>query len=30
MAWPTWVRAVDAAQCPIGGICRSTEIDNGK
>ena len=30
MAWPTWVRTADAAQCPIGGICRSPEIENGK
>ena len=30
MAQPTWVRTADVAQCPIGGICRSPEIDNGR
>ncbi|WP_262029636.1 hypothetical protein [Microvirga sp. Mcv34] len=28
--WPTWVRTADVAQCPIGGICRSIEINNGR
>jgi hypothetical protein len=27
---PAWVRSADTAQCPIGGICRPTEIDNGQ
>lgn len=27
---PAWVRTVDMAQCPIGGVCRSIEIDNGQ
>jgi hypothetical protein len=30
MAQPNWVRTADVAQCPIGGICRSPEIDNGR
>ncbi|KLK93444.1 hypothetical protein AA309_08985 [Microvirga vignae] len=29
-ARPAWVRTVDTAQCPIGGVCRSIEIDNGR
>jgi hypothetical protein len=27
---PTWVRTADVTQCPIGGVCRSIEIDNGQ
>jgi hypothetical protein len=27
---PVWVRTADAAQCPIGGVCRSVEIDIGQ
>ncbi|MBA1155284.1 hypothetical protein [Microvirga mediterraneensis] len=27
---PAWVRTADAVQCPIGGVCRSIEIDNGR
>ena len=27
---PAWVRMADAAQCPVGGVCRSVEIDNGR
>lgn len=30
MAQPAWVRTTDTTQCPIGGVCRSTEIDNGR
>jgi len=29
-AQPAWVRTADTAQCPIGGVCRSNEIDNGR
>jgi hypothetical protein len=29
-AQPTWVRTADVAQCPIGNVCRSIEIDNGR
>lgn len=29
-ARPAWVRTADAAQCPIGAVCRSVEIDNGR
>ncbi|EIM29119.1 hypothetical protein [Microvirga lotononidis] len=29
-ARPAWVRTADVAQCPIGGVCRSNEIDNGR
>jgi hypothetical protein len=29
-ARPAWVRTVDTAQCPVGGVCRSIEIDNGQ
>jgi hypothetical protein len=29
-ARPAWVRTADATQCPIGGVCRSVEIDNGR
>ncbi|MGO4573332.1 hypothetical protein [Microvirga sp. 2TAF3] len=28
-ACPAWVKTVDVAQCPVGAICRSIEIDNG-
>ncbi|MBO1907243.1 hypothetical protein J4G37_20300 [Microvirga sp. 3-52] len=27
---PAWVRTSDVVQCPIGGVCRSVEIDNGQ
>lgn len=27
---PVWVRTADVAQCPVGGVCRSVEIDNGR
>lgn len=27
---PAWVRTADVAQCPIGAVCRSIEIDNGQ
>jgi hypothetical protein len=30
MAQPAWVRTADVAQCPIGMVCRSIEIDNGQ
>ena len=29
-ARPAWVRTTDTAQCPVGGVCRSVEIDNGQ
>ena len=29
-ARPAWVRTADVAQCPIGGVCRSIDIDNGR
>jgi hypothetical protein len=29
-AQPAWVRTADVAQCPVGGVCRSVEIDNGR
>lgn len=29
-ARPTWVRTSDMAQCPIGAVCRSIDIDNGR
>ncbi|WP_114943536.1 hypothetical protein [Microvirga calopogonii] len=29
-AQPAWVRTADVAQCHIGGVCRSLEIDNGR
>jgi len=29
-AHPAWVRTADVAQCSVGGICRSIEIDNGR
>ena len=29
-ARPAWVRTADVAQCPIGGVCRSNEVDNGR
>jgi hypothetical protein len=29
-ARPAWVRTADIAQCPIGAVCRSVEIDNGR
>ncbi len=30
MVRPAWVPTADTAQCPIGGVCRSVEIDNGR
>jgi hypothetical protein len=30
MARPAWVRTADAAQCQVGRVCRSIEIDNGQ
>jgi len=27
---PAWVRTADTAQCLVGGLCRSTDIDNGR
>jgi hypothetical protein len=30
MVQPAWVRTADTAQCHIGGVCRSIEIDNGQ
>ena len=30
MVRPVWVRTADTDQCPIGGVCRSVEIDNGR
>lgn len=30
MTRPAWVRTADVAQCPVGGVCRSIEIDNGQ
>lgn len=27
---PVWVTTADSAQCPIGGVCHSIEIDNGR
>jgi hypothetical protein len=29
-ARPAWVRTADVAQCPVGSVCRSIEIDNGR
>lgn len=29
-ARPAWVRTADIAQCPVGGVCRSVDIDNGQ
>ncbi|MEE1609814.1 hypothetical protein [Microvirga sp. CF3016] len=29
-ARPAWVRTADVAQCPVGGVCRSVDIDNGR
>jgi hypothetical protein len=29
-ARPAWVRTADAAQCPIGGVCRSPDVENGR
>jgi hypothetical protein len=30
MARSAWVRTADSARCPVGGVCRSVEIDNGQ
>ena len=30
MARPARVRTADVAQCPVGRVCRSVEIDNGQ
>jgi hypothetical protein len=27
-ARPAWVRTADSTPCPVGGVCRSVEIDN--
>lgn len=27
---PAWVRTADVALCPIGQVCRSIEMDNGR
>jgi hypothetical protein len=27
---PAWIRTADVVQCPVGGVCRSVEIDNGR
>ena len=27
---PAWVRTADTVQCPVGGVCRSVDIDNGR
>ena len=29
-AWPAWVRTADAAQCPVGNICRQSDVVNGR
>lgn len=29
-ARPAWVMTADVGQCPIGGVCRSIQIDNGR
>ena len=29
-ARPAWVRTADVVQCPIGAVCRSIEMDNGR
>lgn len=29
MIRPSFARTADVAQCPIGGVCRSIEVDNG-
>jgi hypothetical protein len=29
-ARPVWVRTADVVQCPVGGVCHSVEIDNGR
>jgi hypothetical protein len=30
VAQPAWIRTADVPQCPVGGVCRSIEIDNGR
>ena len=30
MTRPAFVRTADVVQCPIGGVCRDPEIDNGQ
>ena len=27
---PAWIRTADAAQCPVGGVCRSVDLENGR
>jgi hypothetical protein len=27
---PAWIRTTDAAQCPVGGVCRQADLDNGQ
>jgi hypothetical protein len=29
-AQPAWIRTADSAQCPVGGICRSVDIETGQ
>lgn len=29
-ARPAWVRTADVAQCPIGSVCRSVDIESGQ
>jgi hypothetical protein len=29
-AWPAWVRTADASQCPVGRICRPSDVVNGR
>lgn len=26
---PAWIRTADAAQCPVGGVCRPVDLENG-
>jgi hypothetical protein len=27
---PAWIRTADAAQWPVGGVCRSVDLENGR
>ena len=27
---PAWIRTADAAQCSVGGVCRSVDLENGR
>jgi hypothetical protein len=29
-AHTAWIRTADAAQCPVGGVCRSVDLENGR